>query len=263
MAKTFTILLLAIFLFGVPSAGADAYTLPISGNFRVTQSPGGSYSHDEPSTIEAWDLAGSGVPVSVADGTVLKVDFDARGYGNYVTIRHPDGLVSLYAHLAYASISPGQSIIQGQQIGVIDSTGKSTGNHLHFSFFKNGKPYSSSGLIDFSSLSGGIITKAFDLIFPKLGGAPTQPLKPIDLKPIGDMVGKFYDWALNIGVAVSTGIVIWGGVLYISAADDPSKIKEAKKWVMGAIYGLLLLVTAYLILYTINPCLVGAGSRFT
>ncbi len=263
MAKTFTILLLAIFLFGIPSAGAVTYTLPVRGDFRVTQPPGGSFSHYKSSNIEAWDLAGSGVPVSVADGVVSKVAFDARGYGNYVTIKHPDGLVSLYAHLASVSVSTGQNVIQGEQIGIIGDTGKSTGKHLHFSLFKDGKPYSTDGLINFSSLRGGIITKAFDIIFPKLGGTPVEPLRPIDLKPIGDMVAKFYDWALNIGVAVSTGIVIWGGVLYILAADDPSRSKEAKKWVMGSIYGLVLLVIAYLILYTINPCLVGAGPGCT
>lgn len=260
MAKFLTISLLATFLFGVTPVNADGYILPVSGNFRVTQHPGGSYSHDEPATIEAWDLAGSGTPVSVADGTVLKVAFNEKGYGNYVTVRHHDGLVSLYAHLAFASVSPGQSISQGKQIGVIDSTGKSTGNHLHFSFFKNGKPYSSNGLIDFSSLNSGIITKAFDVIFPKLGGSPSEPLKPIDLKPISDIVTKLYNWALGVAATLALGIIIYAGVLRISSAGNPSRISESNEWIKAAIFGLIILLSAYLIFFTINPCIVGAGS---
>ena len=74
------------------------------------------------------------------------------------------------------------------------------------------------------------------------------------------MVSNFYNWALDIGVAVALPIIIWGGVLHISSAGDLVKIKEARAWVKAAIYGLLLLLLSYLMLYTINPCLVGAGT---
>ncbi len=261
MARTLLILLSAIFFSGaVPVHAAGDYILPVKGNFRVTQGPRGDFSHNKPnSTIYAWDLAGSGVPVSVADGVVSRVGFDIGGYGNYVIIKFPDGLSGLYAHLAYASVSVGQNVSRGQQIGVIDSTGSSTGNHLHFSFFKNNRPYSSDGLIDFSGLRGGIIDRAFDFVFPKMGGASVEPLKPIDLKPISNMVAKFYNWALNIGSMVALGIVMYAGTLYISAAGDPTKQTEAKEWIKAAIYGLLLLLLSYLLLYTINPSIVGVG----
>ena len=54
------------------------------------------------------------------------------GYGNYVILSHGNGMYTLYAHLAKPTVSQGQSVTVGQQIGVIGSTGHSTGPHLHF-----------------------------------------------------------------------------------------------------------------------------------
>ena len=54
------------------------------------------------------------------------------GYGNYVVISHGNGIYTLYAHLASISVADGQSVTVGQQVGVIGSTGHSTGPHLHF-----------------------------------------------------------------------------------------------------------------------------------
>lgn len=265
MSGILATLLSAVFLLGAAPVQAADYILPVKGsNFRVTQEPGGSFSHNKPATIYAWDLAGSGVPVAVADGVVYKVSFNARGYGNYVVIKYADGVSSLYGHLARASVSVGQNVSQGQQIGVIDSTGKSTGNHLHFSFFKNGRPISASGLLSFSNLRGNFVTRTFDVIFPKVGGAAPIPVAPGDIiKPISDMAVKFYKYALDIGAVVALGVITWGGILYISSAGNPSKQGEAKEWIKAAIYGLILLLLSYLLLSTTNPCLVGVGSGCT
>ena len=54
------------------------------------------------------------------------------GYGNFVILSHGNGLYTLYAHLARPTVSEGQQVTVGQQIGVIGSTGHSTGPHLHF-----------------------------------------------------------------------------------------------------------------------------------
>ncbi len=54
------------------------------------------------------------------------------GYGNYVFVVHPDGMNTLYAHLTSISVPEGTYVSQGQQIGTVGSTGRSTGFHLHF-----------------------------------------------------------------------------------------------------------------------------------
>jgi len=54
------------------------------------------------------------------------------GYGNYVVISHPNGTQTLYSHATKTIVSVGESVTQGQVIGYVGSTGKSTGPHLHF-----------------------------------------------------------------------------------------------------------------------------------
>ena len=69
-----------------------------------------------------------------AAGTVLiaKEGGWNAGYGNYVVIKHGNGSQTLYAHQSSVAVSPGQHVEQGQVIGYVGSTGKSTGAHVHF-----------------------------------------------------------------------------------------------------------------------------------
>lgn len=83
--------------------------------------------------------AGYGTAVlAAADGTVTTAAYDADGYGHYVVIDHGSGNRTLYAHLSYKGVSPGQRVTQGQMIGLVGSTGMSTGPHLHFETYVNG-----------------------------------------------------------------------------------------------------------------------------
>ena len=65
------------------------------------------------------------------DGIVDKVAYQSGGYGNYVKLRHNWGY-SLYAHLDRVCINVGNSVTAGTIIGIMGSTGNSTGTHLHF-----------------------------------------------------------------------------------------------------------------------------------
>ncbi len=61
------------------------------------------------------------------------------GYGNTVEINHNNGMETLYAHLNSIDVQVGQTVAKGQKIGVMGQTGNSTGIHLHFEVFQNGK----------------------------------------------------------------------------------------------------------------------------
>ncbi|MBU2220227.1 peptidoglycan DD-metalloendopeptidase family protein [Patescibacteria group bacterium] len=79
----------------------------------------------------------TGDPVAAAlDGTVSGVGNMARyAYGRWITIKHENGLTTLYAHLSVQSVSVGQKVKTGDLVGYGGSTGYSTGSHLHFSVY--------------------------------------------------------------------------------------------------------------------------------
>lgn len=66
------------------------------------------------------------------NGRVRVVRFERRGYGNYVIIRHPNGLETTYAHMSKHLVSENQEVRAGDPIGLGGNTGRSTGSHLHF-----------------------------------------------------------------------------------------------------------------------------------
>jgi murein DD-endopeptidase MepM/ murein hydrolase activator NlpD len=77
--------------------------------------------------------ATQGEPIWAADsGVVVFAGWSTGGYGNVVVIDHGTGYQTLYAHLSTVSVGCGQSVVQGQTIGLAGSTGNSTGAHLHF-----------------------------------------------------------------------------------------------------------------------------------
>lgn len=70
--------------------------------------------------------------VAAFDGKVRIVNFERRGYGNYVVIRHENGLETVYGHLSKHLVSENQLVKAGEPIGLGGNTGRSTGSHLHF-----------------------------------------------------------------------------------------------------------------------------------
>lgn len=71
------------------------------------------------------------------DGDVIAADYSSS-MGNYIMIDHGDGLYTIYMHASALYVSKGQSVYRGEKIAAVGSTGRSTGNHLHFSVRLNG-----------------------------------------------------------------------------------------------------------------------------
>ncbi len=81
--------------------------------------------------------AGTGAPVYASDsGYVVFAGWDDTGYGNLIIINHGNGFVTYYAHLSKILVSAGTSVLRGAKIGLVGSTGRSTGSHLHFEIWQ-------------------------------------------------------------------------------------------------------------------------------
>lgn len=91
--------------------------------------------YDKPKIHKGDDIAlpkGTIIP-SVKNGTVVANTFEEKGYGNYIRIKNDDGTYSEYGHMAEQSrLEVGSKVNQGDIIGSVGNTGRSTGNHLHY-----------------------------------------------------------------------------------------------------------------------------------
>lgn len=122
----------------VPSE--SGYLWPLSGSYNVLSSLFGPRLHPvthKPGNHSGIDIpapagtkiyaAKSGVVIHAAKGTG-----SSWSYGNYVIVSHSDGTSTLYAHMSRIGCKQGQTVKQGDVIGYVGTTGRSTGNHLHF-----------------------------------------------------------------------------------------------------------------------------------
>ncbi|MBD5207494.1 MAG: peptidoglycan DD-metalloendopeptidase family protein [Bacteroidales bacterium] len=85
------------------------------------------------------------------DGKVRLTNYEAKGYGNYVILRHPNGLETVYGHLNRHLVKPDQVVKAGDPIGLGGSTGRSTGPHLHFETRYMGYAINPSAIFDFAN----------------------------------------------------------------------------------------------------------------
>ena len=120
----------------------ELFAWPVGGS-RFTS--GFGYRRDPFTGIRRFhygiDLVGSrGAPIRAAmEGRVSYVGEQSGGYGKYVIIKHPGGFQTLYAHLSGHNTRSGSYVARGEVIGWQGNTGRSTGEHLHFSIIHNGK----------------------------------------------------------------------------------------------------------------------------
>ncbi len=111
---------------------------------RVTSGFSNSRFHP---VLKAW-RAHKGIDYGASTGTRVRVTADGfvtfvgrkGGYGNVVTVRHPNGYTTLYAHLSgfAQGIRSGKRVVQGEVVGLVGSTGLASGPHLHYEFHVNG-----------------------------------------------------------------------------------------------------------------------------
>lgn len=94
-------------------------------------------------------------------GKVRIIDFEGRGYGNYVVIRHDNGLETVYAHLSAALVNLNQRVKAGEMIAYGGNTGHSTGPHLHFETRYLGNAINPENIIDFNT--GKVHARSFEL----------------------------------------------------------------------------------------------------
>lgn len=130
---------------------SSGYIFPLAGKTKRNITTGYmGYSNPKMGNHTGVDIAiAGGTPImAVKDGTVvtstaLKTTSGAyRSYGEYIVISHGDGTMTLYAHMTPGSrrVSVGDKVKQGQTIGLVGTTGNSTGYHLHFEVRINGSP---------------------------------------------------------------------------------------------------------------------------
>ncbi|OGG65778.1 hypothetical protein A2Z56_03155 [Candidatus Kaiserbacteria bacterium RIFCSPHIGHO2_12_45_16] len=115
------------------SAGAQTY--PVYSGYYIRPIVGGRKTQGIHGNNGVDLAAPTGTPIlAAADGRVIvsRAGGYNGGYGSYLVISHPNGTQTLYAHLSQNSVFVGQSVAQGQIIGAVGNTGKSTGSHLHF-----------------------------------------------------------------------------------------------------------------------------------
>lgn len=142
---------------GNTSVGRDSFTPVYQGGsgkflpgFFANPVPNGILTQ----RVHGWngvDLgAPRGTPVyAAADGTVIIARTNGAwngGYGSYIVITHENGSQTLYSHLKSGTVSFGQSVIKGQIIGYVGTTGRVTGPHLHFEVRGAANPLSSCTL---------------------------------------------------------------------------------------------------------------------
>lgn len=124
---------------GAALSGVDLFTLPVapppqvSGYDPENGHPGIDFAAEEGAEVYA-----------VAGGIVTAADYDVEK-GNYVVLDHGGGLETEYQHMKSLLVSAGQSVVQGQVLGYVGSTGNSTGPHLHFEARQDGAPADLTG----------------------------------------------------------------------------------------------------------------------
>ncbi len=129
---------------GTIAATAQATAVAVKSSTGAVSSQATGYTHPLPGAQRTQGIHGyNGVDLAAPAGTPILAAAAGEviisrasgwngGYGLYVVIKHPKGSQTLYATMSRTAVAAGDSVEQGQIIGYVGSTGRSTGDHLHF-----------------------------------------------------------------------------------------------------------------------------------
>ncbi len=121
---------------GYPLTGSGQFAWPVDGGW-ISDVFGSDRNH-----IGLDIAAGMSTEIYAAEaGVVVSAGWNSGGYGNVVMIDHLNGYQTVYAHMSYVSIPEGQYVSRGQLIGLVGSTGDSSGPHCHFEVRYEGVRY--------------------------------------------------------------------------------------------------------------------------
>ena len=127
---------------GLPVVGK----IKISSEYGVRPNPFGKEGYE---VHEGIDFVGEmGNLIAATGDGVVTLAGAKGGYGIVVTIDHQNGYESLYAHMSEVKVKVGEPVNRGQIIGYIGSTGRSSGPHLHYGLYKDGKAINPRQLLD-------------------------------------------------------------------------------------------------------------------
>ncbi|MFI5619879.1 M23 family metallopeptidase [Streptomyces sp. NPDC051567] len=111
---------------------ANTFVSPIAGSYVSTQYGAGGSMWSSGSHTGIDFHADLGTVIRAVGAGVVVESGDGGAYGNNVIIKHNDGTYTQYGHMSRLSVSAGQQVFAGQQIGLAGNTGNSSGVHLHF-----------------------------------------------------------------------------------------------------------------------------------
>lgn len=197
------------------------YDYPFRGKFTIT-CPFGRQGSWQCGWHIGTDIVGDDRQVrAIADGTVISINNHGKAYGNHITIRHDDGMVSLYAHLDSIDVAIGQRLTLGTKIGTMGATGNATGAHLHLELHigayryppKGSTPDTCKWLVD-----------PIGWIEDRIGGEDMPEVKDLQI------------WRKETGKAVIVKAVNIDGSNYIKLRDLEKLVKVSIDYVDGKVY---------------------------
>jgi murein DD-endopeptidase MepM/ murein hydrolase activator NlpD len=188
--------------------------------------------------------APEGTPVvTIADGTVSR-SYYSDTYGNVIFVEHDNGIETVYAHLHERIVEEGQAITEGEKIGTVGNTGRSSGNHLHFEVHNGKWNVEKSDSIDPSL----VLSTEPEYMYAALGEESPygqdwkqrQIVSVMSSKQLDDVNSD--DLIEEVTVTVKSGDTLWG----IASTYDVT-VEDLKQW--NNLEGDLIKVDEFLVLY--------------